>query len=235
MRQQDPQQTLKDSKLIACLPRGIRDEFVSRCKIRVYEPRERILIAGDPIIGPSWVEQGLVRVYLTGDTGEEHPLTFTWPGEVALPTFGSGPEWRADAKAVAPTTHAAIPRVAFVDLAERNSAISLALLEYATILVWRRQHWDAQLRALTLRPRILQILGRIADELGTPTAEGILLDFPLTHGTLACATVSSRDEASRAMRDLEEWGYYQSRPRHRILIPDRERLRTYVSPEQAEA
>jgi len=235
LRQDDARIALRESKLIAQFPAKVRDDFLAKCKVRHYEPRERIAASGDLIIGPSWMERGLARAYRPGDDGKNYPIGFYWPGCIFVTNLSDREEWEAEVRAVAPVTLACIARAVFRELALQHADLSLALMAALSEQLRWRQHWNAQLRSVPLRPRLLKILGRAADELGTPTDEGILLDFPFTQGVLSFGTITSRDETARAMRDLEEWGYYQRRPRHRILIPDRERLRTYVKQQSEDA
>ena len=227
MRQQDPKQALSSSPLVSRLPAAIREEFVSKCRVRFYEPRERILTTGDLVSGPTWIEHGMVRAYLVDGDGVESPMAYGWPGDLLPPSIPEGSEWPCDIRTIAPTTLASIPRAALDELAKRSSGVGVALLDLLAAQMQRRQLWEAELRVVTLRHRLLKLLGRIADELGTQTSEGNLLDFPLTHGSLCFATWVSRDETGRAMRDLEEWGYFETRPRHRILVTDRDKLRHY--------
>ena len=203
--------------------------------MRHYEPRERLAAVGDLIIGPTWIHQGLCRSYRPRDDGKDDPVGFYWPGTFFFNTLSDREEWEVEVRAIAPVTVVCIARLAFRELALRHADLSLAMMAALSERIRQRQHWDAELRSVTLRHRLLRILGRAADELGTPTPEGILLDFPLTQGALSYGTITSRDETARAMRDLEEWGYYLCLPRHRILIPDRDRLRTYVKQQSEEA
>ena len=235
MRQEDARIALSESKLIALLPAKARDDFVAKCKVRRYEPRERMMAIGDLIIGPCWMESGLARIHLPWGDGRDYPIGFFWPGSILVTSLADREEWETEVRAVSPVTLVSIPRAVFRDLALREAGLSLAFLSAVSEGLRWRQHWEARLRAVPLRPRLLSILGRAADELGTPTSEGILLDFPFTQGALSFGTITSRDETARAMRDLEGWGYYQRRPRHRILIPDRDRLRTYVIQQSEEA
>ena len=226
MRQQDPQQALQDSKLITLLPEEARAEFVAKCKVRVYEPRECIVSKGDSILGPTWVEQGLASVTVPQEHGKPYSFGYNWPGEAFVGTLSGLQEWGVDVRAIARTMVVSLPRSVHLEIGQRSTATTLALLSTLIVQLLRRQLWITELHSVRLRPRLLKLLGRLSDELGTATPEGSLLDFPLTHGILTCATLTSQDETARAMRDLEAWGYFKRLPRHRILISDRRRLNT---------
>ena len=233
MRQEDPRVTLAHSPVIAVLPAEIREEFVGKCRVRVYAPRERICAIGDPVIGPTWYERGLLKACGQDDQGEEVSAGWFWSGDISLVGFPTLKEWPAELTAVAPTTVVAIPEAIFAEFCDRSVDISLAWLALVADHLRNRHRREAILRSLTLRPRLIALLRTASNLLGTPTPEGILLDFPLTHTSLACGAWVSPDETGRAMRDLEAQGYFRSLPRHRILIPDCERLEHY-QPKDAE-
>ena len=116
-----------------------------------------------------------------------------------------------------------------------STELSLAWIRMAILHICSRQYREARLRAVTLKPRLLMLLGFLADLQGTPAQQDILLDYPLTHEVLACGTRVTRDEAGRAARALERHGYFQTRPRYRIFIPDRQRLNQYQLDDTEEA
>ena len=225
MRQEDPGVALAQSPLITRLPAELRDEFVAACRVRVFGPGERICLPGDPTIGPTWIEHGLIKVRTNDGRGGLAQAGLYWVGDTLLGAFR--PEWTGELTAVTATTLCAIPRAIFERMCETNAHLSFTWIGLAAEHTRNLQRREALLRSLTLRPRLLLLLGIAADLMGTPTPEGILLDFPLTHATLSCGTWVSRDETGRALRDLEQQGYLRCRPRHRIFIPDRLRLDDY--------
>jgi CRP-like cAMP-binding protein len=229
VRQQDPTQALAGSDVIARLPEDIRDEFVGKCRVKAYLPREHMYFPGDAVPGPTWVVRGLASSCRLGPAGGEMPARFIWPGDLFIVSFVGHLDWPGQLTAITQTALACIPGAAFDELCGRSAELAIAWTSLLSDHMRIRMGREAQLRGLYLRPRMLKLLGAIADAFGTPTPEGILLDFPLTQGTLCCGLWSSRDETGRAMRDLERDGYLQTRPRHRILLPDRARLDEYLT------
>lgn len=229
MRQQDPTQSLAGSDIIARLPGDIRDEFVGKCRVKAYLPREHMCFPGDAVPGPTWVVRGLSSSCRLGPAGGEMPARFIWPGDLFIVSFVGHLDWTGQLTAITHTELAYIPEAAFNELCARSAELAIAWTSLLSDHMRIRMGREARLRGLHLRPRMLKLLGAIADTFGTATPEGILLDFPLTQGTLCCGLWSSRDETGRAMRDLESNGYLQTRPRHRILIPNRVRLDEYVA------
>ena len=235
MRQEDPRAALAHSAIVARLPEEIREEFVGKCRVRVYASRERIAAIGDPVIGPTWYERGLFKVYAQDEQGEEVAAGWYWGGDIALTGCLAQQEWQAELTAVAPTAVVAIPEQTFEQFCDHSVSLCLAWLALVAEQLRTRHRREAILHSLTLRPRLLSLLGMTADHLGTATPEGILLDFPITHASLACGSWASPDEVGRAMRDLERRGYLRSLPRHRLLIPDRARLDQYQRADAEEA
>jgi CRP-like cAMP-binding protein len=72
-----------------------------------------------------------------------------------------------------------------------------------------------------MRDRLLKALTWLMQKFGKRTSDGWLLDFWLTHQTLAEMTGTTRVTITRLLSELEEQGEIMRISRHRILLADR--------------
>ena len=215
---------LRESPFLRSLGQPEVEELARSARVRRVPPRERLWASGDPIPGPVFIISGLVRVYHDDDPARPTTITMFWPGELVAPSILQQEEWITHAVAVAPVVQVTLNRAAFFAACARNSMLAYHLLHDLTVAFYRRYAWEWDLRLVTLTRRLLMMFGRMADELGTPTPKGILLDFPLTHEIVAGLAWVKRDHARRVLNQLAGEGLLVDCPRFRWLIPDRERL-----------
>ena len=224
MRQLDPHHALKEVRLLRSLAEPDIQELVNVARVRSYQPRERLWIVGDPIPGVIQILSGLIHVSLDNDQGEAFTSTCYWPDAIPTPSLLKSAEWSTTAVAVAPVVWAIFPSEPFFTACARTPQLALRVLNDMCDITYRRIRWERLLRAVPLKQRLLRLFARMADELGTLTEEGIVLDFPLTHQVVADLGWVRRDQAGRTMNELADEGYIIDRHRFRWLIPDRERL-----------
>jgi CRP-like cAMP-binding protein len=72
-----------------------------------------------------------------------------------------------------------------------------------------------------MRDRLLKALTWLMQKFGKRTSDGWLLDFWLTHQTLAEMTGTTRVTITRLLSELEQQGEIMRISRHRILVADR--------------
>jgi CRP/FNR family transcriptional regulator len=192
--------------------------------VRTYPRHEVIRREGDPVAGVGCVLRGLMRCWLIDADGNDCTVETAWSGSVSLVGLG-GPEseWPWNVTTLTPTTVFALSWEA-LEAVRRRYPLDKALMDCAAADYRRRHIWQGMLRSVRLRPRLLRILRRMADELGTETERGVLLDFPMTHGDLAHLTYVTRDEVGRVMREFTADGLVKIIGRRGLLIPDPRRL-----------
>jgi CRP-like cAMP-binding protein len=179
---------------------------------------------GDPLPGLVWVKRGVVIFWRFDHRGHLHVFDQAWSGALSLVTIvGRGAMAPNHISAVLPTEVCVLPWDA-LDAVRAECPLDGELLRCAGREHRRRINWQALLRGLTVRPRVMRILRRIADEFGTPGEDGWLVAFPLTGGDLAQLAYANRDEVGRALRELAADGLLKRVSGRRILIPDPDRL-----------
>jgi len=214
---------LSAAPFLRCVDPSEAEELIRAAKVRHYQPREQVWTEGDPIPGIIFNTSGLSRVFLEGEPEAQVTITTLWPGEVPPGSVLQRAEWASNAVAVSPVVQATIPSSAFYAACTRTPALARQVLQELLSSLYRRYAWEMDLRMVPLKRRLLMLFGRMADVVGTPTSQGILLDFPLTQQIAAHLTWVKRDHAGRILKELTEEGYLIDRPCFRWLVPDRQR------------
>ena len=220
----DPLVALAAAPFLRSLGSLEMEKLVATARIRRYRPREVVWTEGDPIPGIIFNTYGLTRIFLDGDPDQQTTITTLWPGEVPPGSIVQRAEWVSQAVAVSPVVMASIPAQAFYAACSQTPVLAHHMLEDVAASFYRRYSWEMRLRLRPLKRRLLMLFARMADEVGTPTSEGILLDFPLTHQIAAHLTWVKRDHAGRILKELADEGFFVDYPAFRWLIPDRQRL-----------
>jgi len=224
MRLLNPETVIKDFPILRHHRLDESKELIKASRMRSFQPRERLWSPGDPIAGPFFMLSGMVRVYYEGDDGEQSTLTCLWPYDVPSPGLQVASEWASYGVAVAPGICCTVPGRPFFEACGSTPQMALTALTALANTYYNRMRWEAMLRIVSLKPRLMMIFARMADALGTTAPDGILLDFPLTHEIVAGLGCVQRDQAGRTLNELAEEGLIVDRPRYRWLIPDRARL-----------
>ena len=224
MRILDPATTLESVQFLRSLKPADAKKLMQLARVRHAHPRDRLWSTGDPVAGPVLIVSGLARLFLEHDQGGETPFACLWTGDIPAPSLQAQKDWRVSAAAVTPVIHAIFPIEPFLEACVRTPQLGQQVLNDLATVYYNRSYWEAMLRIIPLKQRLLKLLARMADEVGTPNEEGILLDFPLTHQTVADLSWVQRDQAGRVLNELADEGYIVARPRFRWLIPDRRRL-----------
>lgn len=73
--------------------------------------------------------------------------------------------------------------------------------------------------------KIVDLLLYYMARFGTKTDEGVVLDIPLTHKTIANSLAMARETVSHTIGKLYESNILMSKPKHIIVIKDSEKLR----------
>lgn len=217
-------QALAKCALFTQLPPEPQQILVEAARMRELPRKTTMVRQGDPLTGVAYVVRGVLRLWLPDASGREHTVMFGWTGAISMVGLG-GPvsELPWNATAVVPSTICMIPWDVIAE-ARDHCPIDQALMAYAAMDFRRRHLWEGLLRGVHLRPRLLLILRRLGDEFGRRIADGMLLDFPVTHTDLGHLAYVTRDEVGRVMREFATDGLVKPIGRRGMLFPDLDRL-----------
>ena len=167
------------------------------------------------------VLEGQVKILQASPEGFDVILHILGPGNIigALPSLGAG-TYPASALTLGDVKLARTSADEFHSDLERHPTITKNLLRFATRVVQNSHTKIRELSTERVERRIARALSRLAGQLGRETAQGILLDFPLSRQDLAEMTGTTVFTVSRTLKNWERRGVVQlGRERISIAIP----------------
>ena len=192
--------------------------------IRNYRRGHLIFSQGEPGDSLFVIAEGLVKVFVTSEEGEDmvlvtlrSPETF---GELALIDGGLR---SASAEALEPTSALTLSRSTLIELLQSHPALAQALLASLGGLVRRLTEQAADLVFLDLHGRVAKLLLLLAEERGRRENQEILLDLQVTQGDLAAMVGGSRQSVNHILQAFQRRGYLEIKGR-RIALKDLQAL-----------
>ena len=184
---------------------------------------------GDSSTSVYAIVSGRVRIEVSTPSGNRLVIAAKGPGEI-FGEFGAldGAPRSASALAVEPVFLVQLATTGFLELLEREPALSVSLLQ--TLSGQLRQ----AVRRVTLRnsadttTRLAHRLADLADRFGEYNDETIDIELTITQDDLAGWIGATRESTARSLRSLRERGLVTT-GRKRISVPDVEALRRVSS------
>ena len=200
-------------------------KLAERATLRTYAKGQLIFHQGD-LAGSLFVmKEGLVKVFVTSEDGDEMVLVTLQPpdtfGEIALL---DGSDRSASAEALEPTTVVEVNRATFLDIVRSTPHMMEALLVSMGAVLRRLTEQAADLVFLDLHGRVAKLLMNMADEHGKEHKDGIELDVKLTQTDIASMVGGSRQSINQILRSFEDREYLELQGKT-MLIKQPERLR----------
>jgi CRP-like cAMP-binding protein len=219
---------LEAGSWFAALPKPVRDDVVTRLRVRTVVADERIFSRNESPEEIYVVLEGKVRVSGVSREGRETVLDFygrgAWIGEVS-PLAGR--VRRHDAHAAGDALVAQLSLGDLEDLLDRHPPFGRALLrleaERLLIVLDALEVYSA----LTMEQRLAARLLMLARDHGLTTARGVEVALDLSHETLAQLVGSSRQRVNHL---LNRWKRAGMIDHHygRIVVLDAARLESLV-------
>ncbi|MGH2819201.1 MAG: Crp/Fnr family transcriptional regulator [Actinomycetota bacterium] len=201
---------------------GLREEtlmrLADRARARSYRKGQPVFHQGD--LGDSlfMVIEGLVKVYVTSEDGDEMVLVTLRPpeifGELALIDGGAR---SASAEALERTTLLCITRPSLLDVAVDDRSLTEALLRSMGATIRRLTEQASDLVFLDLHGRVAKLLLGMAEGHSHEADEGRVLDLQMTQSDLAGMVGGSRQSVNQILRTFERRGYLDVRGRKVVL------------------
>lgn len=208
---------------------GLSDEMLmkvaERCVDRRYNKGHVVFRRGDPGDRLYVIAEGMIKVFLTSDDGDEMMLRTLEPsdvlGELALADGGAR---SASTEAVEDSVLVSLDRDTWLDLQDRHPELRQAMLEALVGVVRRLTEHTADLVFLDLQGRVAKILIQLVEERGKETPDGIDLELPLTQSDLASMVGGSRQSVNQSLSAFQRRGYVELKGRD-IVVKDLPGLR----------
>ncbi len=202
------------------LDHSVLDHLARSVTLRNYRRGHLIFSQGEPGDSLFVISQGLVKVFVTSEEGEDMVLvTLRTPetfGELALIDGGLR---SASAEALEPTSALTLSRSTLLELLQSHPALAQALLASLGGLVRRLTEQAADLVFLDLHGRVAKLLLSLAEERGRPAEQEVLLDLQVTQGDLAAMVGGSRQSVNHILHAFQRRGYLEIQGR-RIALKD---------------
>lgn len=200
----------------SALPPSLLEELVRLGPARSYPKGAVIVTEGEPALSMYVIQQGRLRVYVSGDEGREVELNVLGPGEYFGELMLDGQVRSASVVSLTPARLTMIGRSDF----ERT------LLQRPDIAFHVIQHLIQRVRALSRNVQGLvskDVYGRIVqlfNELARDDGGSRVVPGPLSQQAIADRVGASRSMVNRILQDLTAGGYVQvSRERIVLLKP----------------
>ena len=207
---------LDDEQLVALANASIR---------RSYERGESIFHQGDPGEALFVIADGIVKIVLLSEEGDEMVLATLGTGDTfgELALIDGGPR-SASARAVKPTTVFALPRESFLNAVRDNPRLLESLHQTLGMLLRSLLAQASDLVFMDLAGRVAKLLMALAEKEGRHQDGGITLDLHLSQSGLAGMVGGSRPSVNQILKSFEARGYLEVKGRH-IFIKHPESLR----------
>jgi CRP-like cAMP-binding protein len=211
---------LGSTDLFKHLEHPVLEQLGRSVTVRSYRRGHLIFAQGEPGDSLFIISEGLVKVFVTSEEGEDMVLVTLRPpdtfGELALIDGGLR---SASAEAVEPTTALILSRGTLIELLQGHPTLAQALLSSLGGLVRRLTEQAADLVFLDLHGRVAKLLLTLAEERGRREGQEVLLDLQVTQSDLAAMVGGSRQSVNHILHAFQRRGYLEIEGR-RIALKD---------------
>jgi len=230
MREERAAELLGATQLFGGLDSEALRHLAARVSERSYKKGQLIFYQGDPGDALFVVVEGLVKVFVPSEEGDEMVLiTLEAPevfGEVAL--IDGGPR-SASAEALEATTVLMLTRRVLLEVLAEHPSLTDRLLRTLGTSLRRLTEQAADLVFLDLHGRMAKLLVGMAEDRGTKEGPEVVLDLHMTQTDLAGMVGGSRQSVNQILRSFERRGYLELRGRQiRLKQPELLRRRAHL-------
>jgi CRP/FNR family cyclic AMP-dependent transcriptional regulator len=206
------------TKLFDDLPSAALLRLGERAVERSYRRGQMIFGQGDPGEALFVVSDGLVKVFVTSEDGDEMVLVTLRPpetfGELALIDGGAR---SASAETLEATTVLVLTRSTVLEVMTEHPVLAESLLRALGAVVRRLTEQAADLVFLDLHGRVAKLLLTLAADRGQSRGDETLLDLHMTQTNLAAMVGGSRQSVNQILRAFERRGYLEFHGRQVVL------------------
>ncbi|MEO5884282.1 MAG: Crp/Fnr family transcriptional regulator [Candidatus Limnocylindrales bacterium] len=184
------------------------ERLAASMRSRRFRRGEVIFHIGDPGDALFVIVSGEIKIWLPSETGEEAILATLRPGDVfgELALLDGAPR-SASATAIMATEAVVLPRDRFRELIATEAGVRDALLASIAGELRRLTHHVEELHFLDITGRLAARLVHLAEEGGTPVADGsIRLRTNLTQADLASMVGCTRQSVNKLLGQFTDSG-----------------------------
>ena len=215
--------------LFAGVPDAELAPFASQTRVDHFERESVVFYQGDPTDRVWIVRTGRVKIVYHETDGREVILEMIGPGEV----FGGAvlfmPQHPATSKAMEDSEIVSFSSEIYAQFLATHPQVTLKLIR----MLGGRLHSMMGLQILAgerVERRMAHILLKLADRVGRPEPEGILITISLSRQDLADMAGTTLETAIRTMSRFRSQGIIETRRGGYLLITDIEKLKQQAQP-----
>lgn len=202
--------------------------LASRMRVLHYRAGSIIFNKDDPGLTCFIILDGLIKIYVTSEDGQEVVLVILKHGEVfgELSLLDGSPR-SASAVAMEPTELLTLNREDFLDFVRESPDSALAMLEVLSGRLRRADNVIADAAFLDLPARVSKKLLELGEMFGRKVGATLEIDIRLRQQDFAGMVSATRESVNRSLANLEEEGLIKiDRQKITILKPEdlRERI-----------
>jgi CRP/FNR family transcriptional regulator, nitrogen oxide reductase regulator len=176
-----------------------------------FQPGETIYFSGETAVRFYVVASGRVKLLRHSATGQDVLLDILQPGDY----FGSltllaGDVYPDTAQAQTAVCVLSIQSENFRALLQQYPQAALTVLDITARRLQESQETVRRLSVESVEQRLAAVLLKLADKLGDVTAEGLLIQMPLSRDDLAQMAGTTTETASRTMSQFQKDGLVRS-------------------------
>ena len=224
MRKEQAAGLLRRAELFAHLNDDALDRLAEKAVERSYRKGQLLFYQGDPGDSLFVMVEGLVKVSVVSEHGDEMVLVALRPpdvfGEVAI--VDAGPR-SASAEALEPTKVLVVTRTALLEVMRSHPDVNEALLRSLGHSLRRLTEQAADLVFLDLHGRVAKLMVHLAEKQAADGGE-IVLDLQMTQSDLARMVGGSRQSVNQILKSFEKRGYVEVQGSH-VKVKELEGLR----------
>ncbi len=213
----------------AGLPDSELEVLVKDFVMRRFEQGEAIFHQGDPGHSLYLIESGQVRIFVSGDTGQETSVVFYGAKDI----FGElavidGLPRSASAVAMRDTVVHLLSRERFAEAMRRTPQLALNFMKALSVRVRLSTEQVESLATLNIPMRLARKLLQLAKTDGCAEADGVRIEATLTQADLASLVGATRESVNKAMGHFRQQGWISVKDGS-IVILDPDALRDLCS------
>ncbi|AMN43731.1 Crp/Fnr family transcriptional regulator [Rhodoplanes sp. Z2-YC6860] len=203
------------AKSNSTLPEALLDFLFVAATTRALKNGELLFSVGDAGDGCYLIQNGLLKVFVTSQSGEDRIVAILGAGDVVgeLSMIDGLPR-SASVVAITDCNLQFISRDTFLETASRDSEIQNALIRMLSTRLREAVKSMAASSFLTVKGRVARALLDLAKHIGIDSNGAMLLDYKINQGDLAAIAGVARENVSRALGEFQ---------RRKILTRKRDR------------
>ncbi len=204
------EKVLRKTPLFASITDEEMQALAARASIRRFHRGELLFGEGDPCTGLFLVASGKIRIFKMSAAGREQVLAVEGPGSsfAELPVFDGG-NYPAAASALEDAEVVFISRKDFQSFCREHPDVALKVIAVVGSRLRRLVGIIEELSFTTVRQRLIALLLRLAETVGTPSKEGVRLELVKSHQDLAAELGTVRELVSRNLSRLQAEGFLE--------------------------